>query len=92
MDKTWESNGGKVAYSSFLWATEFHNLCAQIRRSDSTKVLLVAFPVACILELINAISEVTQEPTSSKQDNIQFMNQLMLIMSIIFRQVGDCTP
>jgi hypothetical protein len=79
MDKTWESNGGKVAYCSFLWATEFHNLRAQIRRSDSTKVLLVAFPVACILELINAISEVTQEPTSSKQDNIQFMNQLMLI-------------
>jgi hypothetical protein len=65
-DKAWESNGGKVAYCRFLWARKFHNLRAQIRRLDSTKVLLIAFPVACILGSTHPINEVTQLPSNSK--------------------------
>jgi hypothetical protein len=65
-DKAWESDGGKVAYCCFLRARKFHNLCAQIRRFDSTKVLLIAFPVACILELRHPMNKLTQVPSNSK--------------------------
>jgi hypothetical protein len=65
-DKAWESDGGKVAYCCFLWARKFHNLCAQIRRLDSTKVLLIAFPVARILRLTHPINKVAQVLSNSK--------------------------
>jgi len=65
-DKAWESDGGKVAYCCFLRARKFHNLRAQIRRLDSTKVLLIAFPVACILGLTHPINKVPQVLSNSK--------------------------
>ena len=54
-DEGWESKRGKIAHGSLVRGGIFNNFCAEVRRLDSTQVLLVGF--ICKYIVVNKVNQ-----------------------------------